>query len=129
MLSRSYSRIHDLFNGVCYSGLRSSSEKSSSSSMRFLVLLTAAASLAAPALPADARGLQRLREQDAAYQAAQQGRSLTLPEIRARIRIPGAHFIGAEMIGPNVYRLKFMRGPQVIWIDVEARTGRVVARQ
>ena len=97
--------------------------------MRFLVLLSAAAALVASALPAEARGLQRVREQDAAYQAAQEGRSLTLPEIRARIRIPGAQFIGAEVIGPSTYRLKFMRGPQVIWIDVEARTGRVIGRQ
>ena len=97
--------------------------------MRSVVLLSAAASLLATAVPAQAVGLQRVREQDAAYEAAQQGRSLTLPEIRARIRIPGAQFIGAEMIAPTVYRLKFMRGPQVIWIDVEARTGRVVGRQ
>lgn len=96
--------------------------------MRLLILLTAAAGLVAAALPADARGLQRVREQDAAYQAAQQGRSLTLPEIRARIRIPGAQFIGAEFDG-RVYRLKYMRGAEVIWIDVEARSGRVVGRQ
>ena len=97
--------------------------------MRSLVLLSAAATLLATAVPAEAVGLQRVREQDAAYEAAQQGRSLTLPEIRARIRIPGAQFIGAEMIGPSMYRLKFMRGAQVIWIDVEARTGRVLGRQ
>jgi hypothetical protein len=97
--------------------------------MRTPVLLSAAASLLATAVPAEAQGVERVREQDAAYQAAQEGRSLTLPEIRARIRIPGAQFIGAEVIGPNVYRLKFMRGPQVIWIDVEARSGRVVNRQ
>ena len=97
--------------------------------MRFLVLLTAAASLFATAVPAEALGLQRTREQDAAYQATQQGRSLSLPEIRARVRIPGAEFIGAEMLGPNRYRLKFMQGPRVIWVDVEARTGRVIGRQ
>ena len=97
--------------------------------MRLLVLLTAALSVATTAMPVEARGLQRVREQDRAYQAAQEGRSLTLPEIRARVRIPGAQFIGAEMIGPNLYRLKFMRGSQVIWVDVEARTGRVVGRQ
>ena len=67
-------------------------------------------------------------EQDAAYRAAQQGRILPLPVIRARIRVPGAHFIGAEFDG-RIYRLKFMRGTEVIWIDVEAHTGRVVGRQ
>lgn len=88
----------------------------------------AAAGLALVAASADARGLQSMREQDAAYRAAQQGEILPLPMIRARIRIPGAQFIGAEFDG-RVYRLKFMRGTEVIWIDVEARTGRVVGRQ
>ena len=96
--------------------------------MRFLVLLSAAASLLATALPADARGLQRVREQDAAYQATQQGRSLSLPELRARVRVPGAQFIGAEFDG-RIYRLKYMRGAEVIWIDVDARSGRIVGRQ
>jgi hypothetical protein len=96
--------------------------------MRFVAFL-AAAGLVATVGAADASGQQRVREQDRAFRAAQQGESLTLPQIRARIRIPGAQFIGAEMIGPNMYRLKFMRGPQVIWVDVEARTGRVIGRQ
>ncbi|MDQ4088506.1 MAG: hypothetical protein M3177_10940 [Pseudomonadota bacterium] len=97
--------------------------------MRFLFLL-AAAGLAATALPSEApaqRGLQ-MREQDAAYRAAQQGRILPLPMIRSRIRIPGAVFIGAEFDGV-IYRLKYMRGAEVIWIDVDARTGRVLGRQ
>ena len=95
--------------------------------MRFLFLL-AAAGLAASAFPAEARGLQSLREQDAAYRAAQQGQILPLPMIRSRIRVPGAEFIGAEFDG-RVYRLKYMRGSEVIWIDVDARTGRVIGRQ
>ena len=44
------------------------------------------------------------------------------------MRMPGAEFIGAEFDG-RVYRLKFMRGADVIWIDVDARTGRIVGRQ
>ena len=95
--------------------------------MRFLFLL-AAAGLAATAFPAEARGLQSLREQDAAYRAAQQGQILPLPMIRSRIRVPGAEFIGAEFDG-RIYRLKYMRGSEVIWIDVDARTGRVIGRQ
>jgi hypothetical protein len=97
--------------------------------MRSLILLAAAAGLvAAPFTGAGAqpRGLQQ--EQDSAYRANQQGRILSLPQIRARIRIPGAEYIGAEMVGPTVYRLKYMRGPNVIWIDVDAATGRIVAR-
>jgi len=96
--------------------------------MRFLFLL-AVAGLAAFPTPADAGGLQRDRDQNAAYRAMQQGRVLSLPEIRARIRVPGAEYIGAEVIGDHIYRLKYMRGADVIWIDVDARTGRVINRQ
>jgi hypothetical protein len=99
--------------------------------MRFLFLLAAAGLAAAPIVAptlADARGLQRDRDQNAAYRAMQEGRILSLPEIRGRVRVPGAEFIGAEFDG-RVYRLKYMRGADVIWIDVDARTGRVVGRQ
>lgn len=95
--------------------------------MRVLFLLAAAA-LAAVPMAADARGLQRMREQDNAYRAMQQGRILSLPEIRSRVDMRGAQFIGAEFDG-RVYRLKYMNGGNVIWIDVDARTGRVIGRQ
>jgi hypothetical protein len=94
--------------------------------MRFLLLL-AAAGLAASSTCVDARGLQRTREQDSAYRAMQQGQILSLPQIRARIRVPNAEFIGAEFDG-RTYRLKYMRGTDVIWIDVDAQTGRILAR-
>jgi len=107
--------------------------------MRNLILLIAALGVAAPAAAQDgrdlrsrdtreARGLNRLREQDNAYRATQQGRIRPLPEIRARINIPGAEFIGVEFDG-RIYRLKYMRGGEVIWIDVDAETGQIVRRQ
>jgi len=98
--------------------------------MRFLLLLLAIGLAESPTLAeaAGPRGLQRDRDQNAAYRAMQEGRILSLPEIRARIRLPGGEFIGAEFDG-RVYRLKYMRGADVIWIDVDARTGRVLGRQ
>jgi hypothetical protein len=107
--------------------------------MRNLILLIAALGVAAPAAAQDgrdlrsrdtreARGLNRLREQDNAYRATQQGRIRPLPEIRARINIPGADFIGVEFDG-RIYRLKYMRGGEVIWIDVDAETGQIIRRQ
>jgi hypothetical protein len=96
--------------------------------MRKLILFGLAAALAAPAAAQDGRGLHRLREQDNAYRAAQEGRIRPLPEIRARIDIPGAEFIGVEFDG-RIYRLKYMRGNEVIWIDVDAATGRVIQRR
>ena len=95
--------------------------------MRFLLPLLAAGLAACPT-PVQAFGLQRDREQAGAYRAMQQGRVLSLTEIRARIRVPGGQYIGVEVLDGMVYRLKFMRGADVIWIDVDARTGRIVAR-
>jgi hypothetical protein len=94
--------------------------------MRWLILFGLMSALAAPAAGQNTRGLSR--EQNNAYRAMQQGQILSLPEIRSRIRVPGAEYIGAEMVGPTVYRLKYMRGPNVIWIDVDAASGRIVAR-
>lgn len=93
-----------------------------------LFLLLFAAGLAACPTPGSALGLQRDREQAGAYRAMQQGRVLSLTEIRARIRVPGAQYIGVEILEGMIYRLKFMRGADVIWIDVDPRTGRIVAR-
>ena len=95
--------------------------------MRLFLPLFAAALAACPT-PGLALGLQRDREQAGAYRAMQQGRVLSLTEIRTRVRVPGAEYIGVEILEGMVYRLKFMRGADVIWVDVDARTGRVIAR-
>ena len=97
--------------------------------MRFLSLLLAAG-LVMAAHPADAQRLRASRgEQDAAYHGTQQGEILPLSVIRSRINVPGAQFIGVEILDGRIYRLKYMRGSEVIWIDVDARTGRILGRQ
>ena len=102
--------------------------------MRTLILLIAALGIASPAVARDGhdareqRGLNRVREQDNAYRAMRQGRILSFPEIRARINVPGAEFIGVEFDG-RIYRLKYMRGGEVIWIDVDGATGQIIRRQ
>lgn len=69
------------------------------------------------------------RDQDAAWQAAREGRFKPLREIEARVlpKMRGYTYLGPE-IYPEAgrYRLKFMRGPRVVWIDVDARSGAVV---
>lgn len=82
------------------------------------------------AAPAAAQQLRATRggDQEEAYRAMNQGEILPLGQIRARINVPGARFVGVEFDG-RIYRLKFMRGSELIWIDVDARTGRVVGRQ
>ncbi len=96
--------------------------------MRLAVLIAAAAAAAlAQAAPADAqsRGHGR-RDQDAAYQAMQQGDILPLPVILSRVRVRNARYIGADL-QRNVYRLTFMgEDGTVVRLHVDARTGRAL---
>ena len=94
----------------------------------FFFLLTGAAALSALVTPAAA---QRSRDQDAAFEARRSGQILPLREIEKRIlpRMNGARYLGPEFdSGSSSYRLKFMRGGNVIWIDVDGRTGAVLSR-
>jgi len=93
---------------------------------RVLTLLLAATAAALSAAPAKA---QRSIDQEAASRASREGQILPLHVIRGRIQVRGADFIGADFdAGSATYRLKFMREGQVIWVDVDARTGRPVGR-
>ena len=96
--------------------------------MRTLPLLLAALVGLTAAGPADAGG-PRVRDSERVYRGVRQGDILPLRVIRDRVQVPGAEFIGADLIdGGARYRLRFMRGARVLWVDVDARTGRVVGR-
>ena len=90
------------------------------------LLATLALSLVMSAAPAQMR-----REQDQALAARRAGQVMPLREIEARV-LP--HMRGADYLGPefdpasNIYRLKFMRGQSVIWLDVDARNGQIVGK-
>lgn len=82
-------------------------------------------------LSAAASAGPRRPEQDAAYKATQTGSIRPFGEIRQRVvpRMGGASYLGSEFDAQTVtYRLKFMRGASVIWVDVDARTGAIVGR-
>lgn len=99
------------------------------SNMLLRMLLILLASSAALSAPADAR--PRDKEQEAAFRATQEGRFMPLRAIEARIlpRMRGFDYLGPELdYAAARYRLKFMRGARVVWIDVDARTGQVLAR-
>lgn len=76
----------------------------------------------------------RSMQSDQAYRAVQSGQILPLRAIRERVRIDGATLIGADLMGGGImngdprYRLRFMRRHEIIWVDVDARTGRVLGR-
>ena len=77
---------------------------------------------------ADAR---RVRDQDQAFAARKAGQIMPLHQIEGRIvpRMPGCDYLGPEFDhNSGVYRLKFMRGGSVIYIDVDGRTGQIIGR-
>ena len=92
----------------------------------FRPLLAAALGSALLATPALA---DRPRDQDRAFRATQEGRSMPLPKIERRVlpMMGGADYLGPEFRG-DTYRLKFMQDGRVIWVDVDAATGRVLGR-
>ena len=98
-------------------------------SIRTLILGLALAGTAAASMPADAR--PRDREQDEALRGTRQGRFIPLRTIENSIvpRMRGFGYLGPELDpGSGRYRLKFMRAGQVVWIDVDARTGEIVGK-
>jgi uncharacterized membrane protein YkoI len=73
----------------------------------------------------------RHRDQDQAFAARRAGQIMPLREIEGRVvpRMAGSDYLGPDFDpGSGVYRLKFMRGGQVIFVDVDGRTGQIVGR-
>lgn len=96
--------------------------------------LIATPALAGPALVANALAMagfdqQRPRDQDRAFRATREGRSMPLPQIERKVRphMNGADYLGPELRG-ETYRLKYMQDGRVIWVDVDAATGRIVRK-
>ena len=74
---------------------------------------------------------QRRRDQDEALAARRAGQIMPLRQIEERVipRMPGADYLGPEFdAATGIYRLKFMRGGSVIWVDVDGRTGAIRGR-
>jgi uncharacterized membrane protein YkoI len=91
----------------------------------------AALAVAGPAAVPAAAQEQSRSDQGEARREAQAGTQLSLREIERRI-LPQMR--GSEYLGPaydstaRAYRLKFIRDGRVTYIDVDARTGRVIGR-
>ena len=69
------------------------------------------------------------REQERAFEATREGRSMPLPQLERRVLpfMGGADYLGPELNG-GTYRFKFMQNGRVIWIDVDGQTGRILRR-
>ena len=88
-----------------------------------------AAAIASGLIASPVAAADRPRDQDRAYRATVNGQSMPLPKIEQRVMpfMGGADYLGPEFRG-DTYRLKFMRGGRVIWVDVDAATGRILGR-
>jgi len=72
---------------------------------------------------------QSRNDQLSAREQTEAGRNLPLREIERRIipQMKGNEYLGPEYDGEAAaYRLKFIRDGQVIWVDVDARTARIL---
>jgi hypothetical protein len=76
-----------------------------------LMRIFATACIAGLMVAPDASAQRRPRDQDEVFNARRTGQVMPLNQIEAR-----------------VYRLKFMRGGSVFWVDVDGRTGAIVGR-
>jgi len=87
----------------------------------------AAAGLLMAASPASAGK----SDQEAALEAVRSGRAQSLSVLTRRVvpQVQGDYMGGGEYYpSSNTYRMKFMRGNSVIWVDVDGRSGRIVGR-
>ena len=87
---------------------------------RFALAALGAGLLASPALAEPKSDANR------AFDATRQGRAMPLPKIERRVMpfMGGADYLGPEFNG-DTYRLKYVKNGRVIWVDVDAATGRI----
>lgn len=100
--------------------------------MKFKLFMTALVALSMLPLPAAAQRTGRA-EQDRVLNDTRDGNVRSLRSIEERVvpgmKARGADYIGAEYDGQIArYRLKFMRGQSVIWVDVDGRSGSVIGK-
>ena len=69
------------------------------------------------------------RDAEQVFKNRQEGRSMPLPQLERRVMpfMGGADYLGPELNG-GVYRFKFIQDGKVIWVDVDARSGRILRR-
>ena len=91
----------------------------------------AAAMAATLLLVAPAAAQRRHDDQQQALRARRDGRIMPVPEIERRVMptMRGAQYLGFDFDPEGaIYTLKFLRNGQVIWVDVDGRSGRIIGR-
>ncbi|MDB5706896.1 MAG: hypothetical protein JWN66_4012 [Sphingomonas bacterium] len=98
--------------------------------MKMLVPFALSAFLALGPVPASADPDQK-RDQQEAFDQLRKGRILPLRDIEARVlpRMTGSQYLGVELdTVTSIYTLKFVRKGTVIWVYVDARSGKVIGQ-
>jgi hypothetical protein len=96
--------------------------------MRKLFTSLAAAALVAGGLAVPAAAQSR-GDQASAREEMTAGRTLPVREIERRVipQMRGHEYLSFEYDGnSSAYRLKFIKEGQVVWVDVDARTARIL---
>ena len=96
--------------------------------MRKLFASFAAAALVAGGLAVPAAAQSR-GDQASAREEMTAGRTLPVREIERRVipQMRGHEYLSFEYDGnSSAYRLKFIKEGQVVWVDVDARTARIL---
>ena len=96
--------------------------------MRKLVASFAALALVSGGLAVPAAAQSR-EDQASARQQMKAGRTLPVRESERRVipQMKGHDYLTFEYDGAaSAYRLKFMKEGQVVWVDVDARTARIL---
>ena len=96
--------------------------------MRKLFTSIVAAALVSGGLAVPAAAQSR-SDQASAREEMKAGRNLPVREIERRVipQMKGHEYLTLEYDGAaSAYRLKFMREGHVVWVDVDARTARIL---
>lgn len=83
------------------------------------------------AVPAVAAPAEQESERAFAWRATRAGKLLPIKEIERRVipTMKDAQYIGFNLDTESaVYTLKFLREGEVIWVDVDGRSGQVLGR-
>jgi uncharacterized membrane protein YkoI len=98
--------------------------------MKMLVPFALSALFALGSVPVSAEPNQK-RDQQEAFDQLRKGRILPLRDIEARVlpRMTGSQYLGVELdTTTSIYTLKFVRKGTVIWVYVDARSGKVIGQ-
>ncbi len=99
--------------------------------MKMFVSLVLPALMVTGALGVEPAAGQRRGDQAGVLNALREGRVMPLRDIERRVvpTMRGSQYIGVEFDSfSGIYTLKFLRDGNVIWVEVDGRSGQIIGR-